>query len=278
MREEPRVREAGRTVHLAESTAAKPPDTPALAYRHDKSTSTSAVHGGGEIEYHLSSPSLWHLLFLLGTPILCFLNGCSYYLYWRSRYLEAAAAPHNAASGSSTPSSPFLSASPIVLTSSASSIAPRAFYGVTAGFAFSFVFSQWVVQESVCVFIRVHTERQRAASFRRCGLLFVAAFLPSTVAQMVLIGQDYHLLHDQTRLLRLVAASSDNGTPSAVRALLFSASHGYVALWIVTFFLTMLSVVVMVSAMWTDAAVSLLQRRVFAAFLRGRPRRQRVED
>lgn len=260
--------DADAAVSAAGSLNAAPSPPTSSSQRHNASTSTPSFHKGGDIQYHLRAPSLSHLVFLLGTPLLCFLNGCSYYLFWRSRYFEEASSPQVAAA--TTPAAAATPFFPLVVMASASSsaVAPSAFYGVTAGFAFAFIVTQWVIQESAHVFVCSQTERARSASFRRCGVLFVVAFLPLTIAQMVLISQDYHLCKGAAWLLRLEPIGSVAGTSAVVRATLSSsASHRYAAVWIVSFVLTTTSMVVILSAMWTDAAVSWLQRRVFAAYL-----------
>lgn len=212
---------------------------------------------------------------MLGTPLLCFLNGCSYYLFWRSRYQERSATPHLAVSSDGLKMSPFF-------TSSTSTAAPSALYGVAAGIAFAFTFTQWVIQESAQYFIAALTPPARAAGLRRCGALFEITFLPVTIAQMVLIGHDYHLYgKGKLWLLQLFAeedfSNSRGGEREAaftIRAALFSAAGRYTALWIVSFLLTTTSMVIVASAMWTDVAVAWLQRGVFSAYLRAKYRRK----
>ncbi|KPI90237.1 hypothetical protein ABL78_0619 [Leptomonas seymouri] len=278
MREAPNVGEAGCPAPVAGSTSASSSGAAPVLYRHHKSTFTPEFHNGGDVQYHLQSPSRWHLLFMLGTPILCLLNGCSYYVFWRYRYLEESATLPSATHSAESPYSPTLPSSTIMFLSNGTYVAPSAFYAAAGGYAFSFLFTQWVVQESARVFIRVQAERERAASFRRCGLLFVITFLPSTVAQLVLISQDFHLCKDKSVLLHSLDENSVSGTSDTVCAHLSAAPHRSVALWIVSFFLTTLTMVIVASAMWTNAAVSWLQRQVAAAYQHERMNVGRAEN
>jgi hypothetical protein len=250
-------------------------------YRQDESTSTASFYKGGDLQYHLHPPPLWHVFFMLGTPVLCFLNGCAYYLFWRSRYLEESATLRPTAL-TTAPVSAAGSTTSTLFMSSDSSAAPSAYYGVVAGFAFAFILTQWVVQASACAFIRAQMQRKRAIGFYQCGLLFEVAFLPLTIAQMMLIGRDYHLHKDTVGALRLWLGGDADTEWAAVRVVASpfptvsspsSSSQRYVVLWIVSFTLTTTSMVVVASAMWTDLAVSWIQRRVFAAFLDDKRRR-----
>lgn len=143
-----------------------------------------------------------------------------------------------------------------MLAAGVSVTAPGAMYGVAAGVAFAFILSQWVIQESARALICAESDRERAASLRRCGLLFEVAFLPLILSEIVLMGHNYHLRREN---------QWENSQISA--GVVDFASKQYDALWIVSFLLTTVAMVVVAAVMWTDAAVAWLQSRVFAAHL-----------
>ncbi|RNF12006.1 hypothetical protein TraAM80_00566 [Trypanosoma rangeli] len=123
-------------------------------------TQTPDSQKGAQLRIQYGGLSFRMGLLALAVNVLCILNGCSYYLYWRPHFLHV--------------HSP-----------------PAALYTTAAGVFFLFVMTQLIVQLALRTMINHASFTERERQIRCCYIIFVVALAPATVGQMLLFARGW---------------------------------------------------------------------------------------
>lgn len=132
--------------------------------RCSRGTQTPLSNDGLRLRFHFSRPSLLLITLSVLGAIVCLLNGCVYYVFWRPRLL-------------------LLRYSATTLPSPL----PLALYAFIAGVCFEFVVQQLVSQRCLTGIVTPMTSAQKERHERQCCVLFVSSLIPVLVAHFVLI-------------------------------------------------------------------------------------------
>ncbi|ORC92194.1 uncharacterized protein TM35_000044080 [Trypanosoma theileri] len=122
----------------------------------DRGTQTPTSPYGAELRVHYCGLSRCMGFLAVALCVLCLLNGCSYYLYWRSTVFAT------------------------------STSRPAAFHATAAGVFFLFVMTQVLVQRALRSMIQQMSYSDREKRVRLCCLIFAISLLPTTSAQLAL--------------------------------------------------------------------------------------------
>ncbi|KEG11342.1 hypothetical protein DQ04_02721010 [Trypanosoma grayi] len=126
----------------------------------DRATQTPRSRYGAELRVHFNGLSARMGSLAVSAAMLCILNGCAYYLYWRNVFLFR-------------------------------STRPAAFYAVAAGVFFLFIMTQLLIQMALRTMIEQISFFERERQVKRCCFIYVLAILPSTAAQMLLYADGW---------------------------------------------------------------------------------------
>ncbi|EKF31666.1 hypothetical protein MOQ_004496 [Trypanosoma cruzi marinkellei] len=121
----------------------------------DRETQTPESQLGAQLRIHFKGLSRRMGLVVVAVALLCILNGCSYYLYWRPLFAY-------------NPSPPV------------------ALYATLAGVFFLFIMAQGIIQIALHTMIEHINSSKREREIRRCYFFFFLALLPATSGQLSL--------------------------------------------------------------------------------------------
>ncbi|KAH9601500.1 hypothetical protein LSM04_002903 [Trypanosoma melophagium] len=140
----------------------------------DRGTQTPTSTYGAELRVHYCGLSRCLGFLAVTSCVLCLLNGCSYYLYWRS-------------------------------TVFATSInRPAAFYATATGVFFLFVMTQVIIQQALRSMIQQMSYRDRQKHIRLCCLIFAISLFPTTSAQLALYAHGWFSVSKQYAALFII--------------------------------------------------------------------------